>query len=516
MAHRLRPEAAMRSPYRLYLIVTLTGAVVMALEIISSRILAPHFGNSVYVWGSIISVFLAALSIGYFWGGRLADRRPQIGVLGTLIIAAALCEMVLLLAGTRLAGLFGAWLGSTPGGTLLTATALFGLPSVFLATVSPFAIRLAAREIAGLGDTAGKLFALSTGGSLFGTLASTFLLIPSLELRRILALLVVATATAAALTFRRGSASGLLRLGSAATLAVLAVAMVATPSRVGGDVLHTRMSPYQTLEVSEVAGVRYLRSDRVLQSAIGVEDRLPALHYLRHAPGALLVTPEIDRMLVLGMGGGAVGSYLRGQIRDLEVDYAEIDAAVPEIARDYLFFEADERTRVHVADGRLFLVRNDERWDFIYCDTYIGLSVPFHLTTVEFFDLVRERLAPGGVFGVNLASGLSDPFVQAFLRTAQSRFPTVYVFQVGGSSNLLVLASRSEDTIGETEMLRRAEELDRRFDFSPDLAEIASRRLEVSVDPATTLLLTDDYAPANHLIRLGRKRLELPGRPLQR
>ena len=484
----------------------------MALEIISSRVLAPHFGNSVYVWGSIISVFLAALSIGYFWGGRLADRRPEIGVLGTLILAATLCEMVLLLAGTRLAGLLGAWLGATPGGTLLTATLLFGPPSVFLATVSPFAIRLAAREIAGLGDTAGRLFALSTGGSLFGTLVSTFVLIPSLELKRILALLVLVTAIAAGLTFQRGAASGLLRLGGAATLAFLAVAVAAAPERTGGDVLHTRMSPYQTLEVTEVAGVRYLKSDRVLQSAIGVEDGLPALNYLRYAPGALLLAPEMRSAIVLGMGGGAVGSYLRGQIPELTVEYVEIDPAVPQIARDYFFFEEDDKTRVHVADGRLFLVRADRQWDFIYCDTYIGLSVPFHLTTIEFFDLVKRRLAPGGVFGVNLASDLADPFVQAVLRTAQERFPTLYVFNVVGATNLLILATETADTVSDEEMRRRAAELDRRYRFDPSLGTIAARRIEAGVDPAKTVLLTDDYAPANHLIRLGRKRLELPGR----
>ncbi len=150
----------------------------MALEIISSRVLAPHFGNSVYVWGSIISVFLAALSVGYFWGGRLADRQPRLALLGRLLAITAAFLVLLLSVGTRLAGAVAEATGYSPAGTLVATTLLFGPPSVLLATVSPFAIRLATRDLAYLGDPAGGLFAVPTAGSLFAALACTFLLSP--------------------------------------------------------------------------------------------------------------------------------------------------------------------------------------------------------------------------------------------------------------------------------------------------------------------------------------------------
>jgi len=501
---------------RLYCIVTLTGAVIMALEILSSRVLAPHHGNSVYVWGSIISVFLAALSVGYYWGGRLADRRPDLAVLGRLILAGGLFQTVLLFGGLPLAAWLSRHTGVSPLGTLATTTVLFGPPSLFLATVSPFAIRLAARDLAHLGDTAGRLFAVSTAGSLAGTLASTFLLIPYLRLQPILALLLLATAAAVALTVRRKSPGTPLTL--LGVVALLAVALFGFLGRevVSGDLLYRRMTPYQTLEVHESGGVRWLRSDGFQHSAIRLDNQEPALIYLRYAPAGLLVAPDLERMLVLGMGGGAVGTYLRSRIPSLNVDYVDVDPAVPEIAERFLFFEEKPGLQPHVGDARRFLAATNERWDFIYCDTYIGLSVPFHLTTRQFFDLVSQRLAPGGVVGVNLAASLNDPFARAIARTVSERFPTAYLFSVRGSGNTLLLASAERSTISRQQMLSRAAELDRRWSFEPSLATIAAQRFDAEIDASDTLLLTDDYAPADHLIQLGQSELHLPGLAPQR
>ncbi|MEE8277223.1 MAG: fused MFS/spermidine synthase, partial [Thermoanaerobaculia bacterium] len=163
----------MLAPFRFYWVVAVSGAIFMAFEILSSRILAPHFGSSVYVWGSIISIFLAALSLGYAWGGRLADRQPRMPILGRLITFAAVFQAVLLLWGVRLAGLLADLTGGSPAGTLLAASVLFGPTSILFGTVSPYAVRLAARDLAQVGNTAGRLYALSTLGSLAGTLVCT-------------------------------------------------------------------------------------------------------------------------------------------------------------------------------------------------------------------------------------------------------------------------------------------------------------------------------------------------------
>ena len=495
------------SAIRFYSIVTTTGAVIMALEILSSRVLAPFFGNSVYVWGSIISVFLAALSVGYFWGGRLADREPRLALLGRLLAITAAFLVLLLVFGTRLAGVVAEATGYSPAGTLVATALLFGPPSVLLATVSPFAIRLATRDLAYLGDTAGKLFAVSTAGSLFGTLACTFLLIPYLELRQIFGLLLVATAIAAIVALygelRREKLAAI-----AATLAALAALTgflgVARGSGSDSGTLYTRLTAYQSWEVFEKDGIRFLRGDRALQSSLRLEDMQPALNYQRWQPAALLLNPEIDSLLVLGMGAGTTDRYLRQARPDLRADYVDIDAAIPEIAERFFFFEPGPLARTHVIDARRFLTATDQRWDYIYSDAYIGLAVPFHLTTVEFFDLVRRRLNPGGVLGINLAANMDAPFVRAMFRTVANRFGDVLAFGVRGSNNTLLLASNQAILMPREQMIERGRELDTRWEFDPPLATLAASRLEVSLEAEEGLLLSDAYAPANHLVLISR------------
>lgn len=495
------------SAIRFFCIVTATGAVIMALEILSSRVLAPFFGNSVYVWGSIISVFLAALSIGYFWGGRLADREPRLALLGRLLTIAAAFLVLLLVLGTRLAGAVAAATGYSPAGTLVATTLLFGPPSVLLATVSPFAIRLATRDLAYLGDTAGKLFALSTAGSLFGTLACTFVLIPYLELRQIFGLLLLATAVTAVVALHGELRREKLAV-AAATLAALAALSGFLEIRGGArrdrGTLYTRLTAYQALEVTERDGIRFLRGDRALQSSLRVEDRQPALNYQRWQAAALLLNPEIDSLLVLGMGAGTTGRYLRQARPELRADYVDIDTAIPEIAERFFFFQPGPLARTHVVDARRFLTGAEQRWDYIYSDAYIGLAVPFHLTTAEFFDLVRRRLNPRGVLGINLAASMDAPFARAMFRTVADRFGDALAFNVRGTSNTLVLASTRATLMPRQQMIERGQELDRRWNFDPPLATLAASRLEVSLEASEGLILTDAYAPANHLVLLGR------------
>ncbi|HLX07255.1 MAG TPA: fused MFS/spermidine synthase [Thermoanaerobaculia bacterium] len=503
----------MLSRLRFFWVVGACGGVLMALEILSSRILAPYFGNSVYVWGSIISVFLAALSLGYLWGGRLADRQPSLAALARLLALAAACEAALLLAGSRLAGALGDWTGATPGGTLIAAAALFGPASVLLATVSPYAVRLAARDLGRLGDTAGRLYALSTFGSLGGTLIATFLLIPFFELRHVLALLTAATAATALAAAVPGppqpaatpSPPRALPAVVLATLVLAAAGAAFLPrTRTEAELLYERTTPYQTLVVRERTGVRYLESDRVQQAAVRVADGEPAMRYARFAAASLLLAPPPRSLLSLGMGGGSVGSYLQRRLAGLHVDYVDIDPAVPEIAQRFLLLHASPRTTITIADARRFLAGAGGRaWDVIYCDTYIGRSVPFHLTTIEFLDEVKRRLAAGGSFGLNLAAGLGDPFSKAMYRTVLERFATVYLFRVGGASNVLVLAT-DRPGLSRPSLLAHAVELDRQLPgFDPPFTSIARARMAVGLEAVDVPLLRDEFAPVDRLIHLG-------------
>jgi len=493
------------SRFRFYWVVGVCGAVLMALEILSSRVLAPHFGNSVYVWGSIISVFLAALSVGYLWGGRLADRHPSMVALGRLIALAGSFQALLLWGGRPLAAWLGGVTGATPAGTLLATTVLFGPASILLATVSPYAVRLAIHDLGTVGNTAGRLYALSTLGSLAGTLGCTFGLIPFLELRQIIGLLALLTAVTAFLAL-----SGALRSEMAASALAVLLVIASVPavfSKLGleGDIIYERVTPYQTLVVHQRNGVRTLESDRIRQAAVRLADGEPALPYPRWSAMALVLVPRLERMLVLGLGGGSAPGYLQRRLPRLRVDSVDVDPAVPEVARRFLRFAPRPDDRVLIADARSFLHGSDERWDLIFCDTYIGLSVPFHLTTVQFLDEVKRHLTPDGVFMLNLAAGLSDPFSQAMYNTVRDRFQTVYLFRVHGAANVEVLAT-GQPALPPPQLAARARDLDTRFRFDPTLREIVATRLHGEFVSRDTPLLTDEYAPVDRLIRLGQEK----------
>ena len=474
----------------------------MALEIVSSRILAPHFGSSVYVWGSIIGVFLAAMSIGYFWGGRLADKRPTLAVLGRLVLAAAVAQTLVLLTGTRVVAALGNLTGGSPTGTLVATTVLFGPATVFLAAVSPYAVKLATRDLQLLGGTAGHLYALSTGGSLVGTLGATFVLIPRLDVESILRLLLAVTVVTSVIALSTAVRQERLSLAFAGSLLLLAAVPGTMTREAGLGLLADRVTPYQTLRVTESDGIRFLHSDGTIHAAVDLETGEPWLDYARLAGTALLLQPELDSLLVLGMGGGGVGSYLQKQVPGMRVDYVDIDPAVPELATEFMAFEESERSIVHVDDGRRFLSgRPHATWDYIYVDTYIGHSIPFHLSTIEFFREVQSHLEPGGVFGLNMISSLENPFAQAILRSVGSVFSKLYVFAVPGG-NYLFLATDRPDAPEHTQLTAKARQMDPHYAFAPSLERMASFYRVLDFDRTRAMLLTDRFAPVNHLIRM--------------
>ncbi len=487
------------------LLAGLCGAILMALEILASRIVAPYFGNSVYVWGSIISVFLATMSVGYFLGGRRADRRPSVEALGRVIALAAFWLLGLRFWSAELVVSIADWTAASPAGNLLICALLFGVPGVLFGMVSPYVVRLAADDLAAVGRTSGHVYAVSTIGSLIGTLGCTFVAIPRFGVTEILSTLTAATAATGALALARGRRT---ELAACALVAVLPFVAGDRPGAADGDVVAVRSTPYQTLEVIDRAGVRYLRSDRITQSAIWLDSGEAASRYVHWAAASLLLDAAPRRALVIGMGAGLVADVLRRAVPQLDVDFVELDPAVPELVEQVGMWTPHPRDRVHIADGRRFVQRSDRRWDFIYVDAYVGLAVPFHLTTREFFAVAAERLDAGGSIGVNLAAGLDDPFSRSILHTLRQSFRTTLVFDVPGAGNVLLLASERPPP-SAADLARSAAALEGSSDLPVPLPALAASRIDWGYDAAGLVELRDDYAPAEHLVLLGERDFDL-------
>ena len=473
----------------------------------ASRVVAPFFGNSVYVWGSLIGVFLAALSVGYFLGGRISTLWPSAGpFLALVFLAGATTYPIPHFAAPVLAKIAAHDFGPRAN-PLLGSAALFFIPSALMATISPYAVRLRARSVEGVGNVAGMLYALSTLGSIVGTLLAAFVLISLFGVRSIIQILGGTEMTLAVLGLlwaRRPAAAA----GTAAAMAAVLLVAGAAPGD-APDVIYARDTVYHRITVSDEGEIRYLRLDNYWQSARDREDPertvFPYTDYL-HIP--ILFDPGFRRVLFVGMGGGTAPARFHHDYPQATIEVAEIDPAVVATARRLFAVPDDRRLRVHVMDARLWLRRAPERYDMIILDAYLIDTIPFHLATREFYQECAAHLVPGGVVASNVIGAVQGPesrLFRAIYVTFRSVFPHVYVFPVGGGApaslrNIILVGNAGQD-LTRSEILARAEAATRsgRITVSGIVGD-AGDLLQTPVATGDVPLLTDDYAPTDALI----------------
>lgn len=473
--------------------------------------IAPYFGNSVYVWGSLIGVFLAALSVGYVLGGRVATRWPARGPFLALVFAAGACTYPIPHVAGAVLGQIAAHDYGPRADPLIGSTALFFLPSVLLGTVSPYAVRLRARSVEEIGNVAGILYALSTVGSIVGTLLAAFVLISALGVQaiiRVLGATEMALAVVGFLWFRRAPAGA----AAAAFMGAILGLTSGVPAD-GPGVVYARDTVYHRISVSDEGSIRYLRLDNYWQSA---RDQAAPLHtvfaYTDYFHLALLFHPEIHRVLFVGMGGGTAPTRFHDDYVGTAIEVVEIDPAVVDAARRFFALPDDRRLTVHVQDGRLWLRRTDARYDLILLDAYLIDTIPFHLATREFYGEAAAHLTSGGVVASNVIGALRGPesrLLRAIYKTFRSVFPQVYVFPVGAGSpeNLrnVILVGTTGDRLDRAEIFRRAHAAEETGRVRiAGLQQDAAAMFEEPIDTRDVPLLTDDHAPTDVLISPGR------------
>lgn len=421
----------------LYLVVSISGAAVLALEILGTRILGPFYGVSIFLWSALITVTLAALSIGYFIGGRWADQAAKVDRLGLLLAGSGiwvilipwLSKPILLLIepmGLRLS-------------VLVAAIILFFPPLTLLGMISPYAIKIKTTQLSEVGRSAGNLYAISTLASVIAALATGFWLIPNFGVQRLTLVIGMVLLMSAVLLMIWNRKSKLVSIGAMVVFALLTGLSWKTfgeKSQPEQGLVGIEQSPYGEIRVVDQDQIRYLLIDGAIHSIVK-----PTLFW--EPQHGYVVVMDINQhffdrtgsMLLIGLGGGSIANSY--SMAGWKVEAVEIDPVVTRVATKFFGFRSEDCQVFH-ADGREFLRSHHDRYDLVIMDAFGSGSIPFHLITRQCFELIRDHLQPNGVFAMNVQSiGWESKLVKAVAATLKSLFSEVMALPLHEPPNAL-------------------------------------------------------------------------------
>ena len=478
-------------PRALTALVFFAGIGSMATEICASRLLAPYYGSSTAVWANVIGLILVSLSLGYWLGGRWADRRPSAPLLATIVLVAAALVAAIPFVARPFLDLSARGLDTLSTGAVIGSFAasllLFAPPVILLGMVAPFAVRLAATGVDDAGRVAGRIFALSTAGSILGTFAAALVTIPLIGTQRTMlcAALIIAVA-ALPLLGRRRLVPGLI-------VAAVIGALLAIPPGVvkaAPGLIHEEESLYQFIQVVQNGPERllYLNEGLAVHSVWRADTVLTGGEWDMFLTAPPLLGRPPARVAILGNAGGTTARAYGVYYPQARIDGVEIDPAVTAVGRRWFGLDDNPRLTVFSADARPFLRTSRERYDLVLIDAYRQPYVPFYLTTQEFFRLVRQRLAPGGIVALNVTTVPGDHrLAEAIAGTLATVFPQVVTWQALRFNQFVVgLSAPRPPAVLEARLLAAPR------DLLPDTRLFAR---DMRAAAPTTRPWTDDRAP---------------------
>lgn len=434
----------------LYLTEFFAGMSVMAVELGASRLLAPYFSSSQIVWTIIIGTIMIAMALGNVWGGRQADRNPDPDRLyARLLLAAVWIAAIPVLGKYIIVGISGVLIVAISHQFLIIAAFLscmviFVFPLFLLGTVTPSLAKYAVGNLADSGKTIGALNAFNTIGSIIGTFVPTFISIPAVGTSitfLIFAGILLALALVYFICERKNSLKCILAL-----IALLACSVFGHSSSFAFweiGLTYEGESVYNYLQVKDSARSTILSTNVLfgVQSIAMKSDSLTGMYY-DYALAAPMMAEQAKSALVLGMGTGTYAGQCRRYFDGMTIEGVEIDEKITKLAHEY--FALPEEIPVTTYDGRAFLQAVDATYDVIMVDAYQDITIPFQMSSIEFFMLVQKHLNPGGVMVVNMNmhAGEGETGINTWLAdTIAGVFETVYTVDVPGSTNRELFAA---------------------------------------------------------------------------
>lgn len=495
-------------------VVLIGGAVLMALEVTAFRIIGKTYGTALRETTAVITVFLAAMSAGYYLGGRAGDRRPQLATLGWVLVLAAPLMLVVIGLEKRATESIAASEAWPALHAFAAATLLFAAPTVLLASISPIAVRLLSTHTDHSGRVAGGISALSTFGSIAGTVITAFVLLDLIGSIRLT--LVVLSATTLCLAGILAAASlhrprskwvrgaVVTGVGTGILIGIIALEQHPTNSEFATTTSRTRLlyerdTAYHHIRVVErPPGIRELYFGATQQSSYRLGDAsLRGLPYEEFKHFAKVARPGIKDVLLIGLGGGTSARQFHGFYPDVTIDAVDIDPVVIDVAEKFFDVRRSDRLRLHAGDGRTFVRKSPKRYDLISIDAYThgryGSTIPPHVVTREFFEEVSSKLNDGGICHFHSYAARNTRFTRALYKTLKEVFPSVVML---GETELI--ASTAPLFVDADHLRARSAELRKR------LPEIEARFATLTTAPLPTHdvpVLTDDFAPVDTLLR---------------
>ena len=522
----------------------------MALEFTASRLIIPVFGSSIFTWGSLIGVILAGLSLGYYAGGRLADKPNADFIKFCSIIFSAGLYIVFIpsLISPAVIGI-STFIGSSsipvdtissnnsnsnyygPYVCLLATFLLLITPTFLLGIVSPYAVKLTTKTLSRLGNMAGNLYSLSTIGSIVGTFLTVFFLIPTFELKYViygLGLSLIICSAFSYFSFKRTYSRALLitpkvLAGCSILFLILINTFLASNSipYYTGTLVYQKETPYSHLDVVDTIdnSERQMLLDGTVHSNMNKTNQNALMYYTEFFPLGLVFNPNAKDILFAGGGGFTGPKYFLNSVPDMNVDVVEIDPVVIEAAKTHFYVPEDNpRLKIFNYDARDFLTKtSDSKYDIIVLDAYSKNYVPFHLMTLQYYELLYKKMQPNGVvisnqIGTPDGEATSDLY-RAVYKTMRQVFPNVYILPIAPEvadelQNIILVATKSKTLHSNQDIRAMQQNYEDRIERSDSTSDELSGRIEFAnfisdirnINLDDVPIITDQLAPVEMLL----------------
>lgn len=479
--------------YKLEIIVFLAGAIGMGLELIAARVLSPYVGSSNVVWTSIIGIILASMSLGYWLGGKKADKDANIDQLSNILLFAGLATSAIPILETLIVKQFAGVIGNLIITAILCAIIVFSIPSFILAMISPFAVKIKSKEDNEIGSLSGRISSLSTIGSIVGTFLMGFVLIPNIGVTNInigvTLLLVIMSILAREKRDKKYFYTTVLMVCIMLILILLGKWIFKLDNP---DILLDTDSQYSRIWVKQVAtektNYKTLQVDTGLESYINAETGEMGAKYLRFYDLFEYFNKDAQSTLLIGGAAYTYPIHYLDKYENKTIDVVEIDDKMTKIAIDQFGLNINEpRLKIYNQDGRSYLNYSENKYDTILIDAFKGVNAPFELTTYEALVNARNMLNENGIVLTNIISsveGKDSKFIQYEYATYKAVFDDVKVFMVNSKDieakqNLILVGIKGNPQKDESKYDEYVNYLD----------------TEVTEFETNKKIVTDDFAP---------------------